>query len=94
MFSSTSTHDARWLGEAILRRILALDALGVYVTFVDELSALSDKTVSMSSTVDAADPTVRTFKVIRKAADGLAYAMTLAEQNGLTYRKLIERIAP
>ena len=92
LFSSTSTHDARRLGEAILRRIMALDALGVYVTFIDELSALSGKTVSMSSTVAAEDPTVRTFKVVRKAADGRAYAMSLAEQHGLTYRRLIERI--
>jgi len=93
LFSSTSTRDARWLGETILRRIMDLDALGVYITFIDELSTLSEQTVSMSSTVDADDPSVRTFKVVRKAADGRAYAITLAEQHGLTYRKLINRIA-
>jgi hypothetical protein len=76
----------------VIEKIIQLDALCVCVTFLDELSALGEKTVSMVCTVVPEHPDQRTFKVIRKPADGLSYAKTIAEKYRLTYENIKERI--
>ncbi|WP_438277067.1 MutS-related protein [Nitrobacter sp.] len=94
IFNSTSLDDQVFLSTRIIEKILAADVISICVTFIDALSTLSDKTVSMVSTVDREDLVHRTFEVIRKPADGLAYALSLAQKHGITYDQLRRRVRP
>jgi hypothetical protein len=92
VFTSTALQDALYLADKIVRRIIGLDLICVYVTFIDELSRMGPATVSMVSTVKPDDPSERTFMVIRGPAGGLAHSAALVRKYGLTYGCLKKRI--
>jgi len=92
-FGSTTLDDALYLGERVLRQVIARDMLGVCVTFLDELASLDRATVSMVSRVNPLDPAQRTFKIVRAPADGLAHALAIAKKYRLSYEQIRERMA-
>ncbi|WP_041562619.1 MutS-related protein [Nocardia brasiliensis] len=91
-FSSTTTADALQIGGAVLRRIIERGAVAVYVTFLDELASLHPAVVSMVAGVGD-DPSTRTFRIVRRPADGKAHAAAIADLFGLGYTAIAERIA-
>lgn len=93
IFSSTTLDDAVFLATEMMRRIIRTDCLAVFVTFMDELASLDRKIVSMTSTVVPEEPAKRTLKVIRRPADGRAYAVSLAEKYHITRAELERRLA-
>jgi DNA mismatch repair protein MutS len=92
-FSSTTVGDQLYIGRRVMRSTIDRGLTCVMVTFLDELASFDPRTVSMVSTVDPDEPARRTFKVVRRPADGLAYAMAIAERHRLSYPALKARLA-
>lgn len=94
IFSSATLADAVLLGTELMRALEASGALAVVVSFVEELSRLGPVAVSMVASRDSRGEGGRSYTVVRRPADGRAYARALAEQHGLTYEQLRARVAP
>jgi DNA mismatch repair protein MutS len=92
LFASTSPADARDLGRRIIEEVISRDLVAVYVTFVDELASLAPQVVSMTATVQPEDPRVRTYRLVRRPADGRAYAIAIARSYGLDRETLRRRL--
>lgn len=92
IFTSTTLRDATVLSRRIAGRVIDRGLLCVWVTFLDEIASLGPETVSMVSMVVTGNPAQRTYRIVRRPADGLAYALSVAEKHGLTSNRLARRL--
>lgn len=92
MLSSTTVKDALFIGYKVLEMLREKGSFCIFVTFLDEFSSF-ETAVSFVAQVDPDRPEVRTFKVYRKPAQGMAYAMAIAKKYDLMYDRIVERIS-
>ncbi len=92
VFSSAALEDALSLSRKVMERLLEKGTMTLWVTFIDELSEIDERVVSMVAQVDPRDPTIRTFEVKRMKANGIAHAISIARKYGLTYEEVREKV--
>jgi hypothetical protein len=62
------------------------------VTHIHELAVSSPKAVSLVAAVREGNTDVRTYRIMRRPADGQAYAHAIAAKYHLDYRGVKERV--
>ena len=92
IFASTTVEDALELGKHMMDQLIRAGSLAVIVTFLDELAEYSPEVVSMMSLVTEDQNRTRTYKIRRKAPDGLAFAQYIASRHGLSAEELRRRL--
>lgn len=92
LFSTTATLDAYAMGKKTLQLFSAKGVLCFYVTHIAEMSDALEQIVSFSATIDRAQPAKRTFKIMRKIADGDVYTSSLVDKYRLSRSHIEERI--
>lgn len=93
IFASTTASDAIELGGHMMGWLEGLGAVSLVVTFLDELATYSNHVVSLMTSVKSKEDHTRTYKIVRKAPDGHAYAMDIAEKYGLSKEDLERRLS-
>jgi DNA mismatch repair ATPase MutS len=92
IYSTATLQDAMTLSNYMMDAFSEKQCTAVVVTFLEELAHHGKDTIGMTSVVKEDDPAQRTYKVVRREADGLAYAEVLAGRHGLTYDQLNRRL--
>ncbi|QVL36194.1 MutS-related protein [Aminirod propionatiphilus] len=92
IFNSTTLGDAISLAKFLIETIKSLDCYCAIVTFIEDIALMDKPIVSFVSSVHSQDPDERTFKIIKKPADGRAYAISIAKKYNLTYDLIQKRI--
>jgi DNA mismatch repair ATPase MutS len=92
LFSTTTSFDAFSMGRTVLDHFAALDCICLYVTHIHELARIGEKTVSLTAAVQSEEADLRTYKILRRPADGRSYANSIVKKYKLTYNEIKERI--
>ncbi len=92
LFTTAATYDAFIMGQRVLTHFSRLGCIGVYVTHVSELTKAGDGVVSLVALEDEKDHRKRTFRVIRKEAEGVGFAGDIVEKHRLGYEELRRRL--
>jgi len=94
LFTTATTYDAEIMGKDILRSFMQKGFYGIYVTHIQALAREQNGVVSLAATVEETDEKARTYRVVRKPAQGIAYAQTIAGKYRLSREDILKRIPP
>lgn len=92
IFTSATSYDAFIMGKKVINYFLDADCHGVYVTHIYELTKEDARIVSMVASLSEEDENIRTFRIIRRKADGRSYSNTIVEKYHMTYERIKERL--
>lgn len=92
LFTSAPTNDALTMCRDLLQRLIKRNAICFVVTHTFELSFDSDDYVSLVATVVEDGSFRRTYRIIRKRADGVAYANSIVSKYKLDYDHINYRL--
>ena len=92
LFTSAPTIDALAMSRDLLKRLLANNAIIFYVTHTYEIALDSEDYVSLVATVVEDGSYRRTYRIIRKKADGVAYANSIVDKYKLDYSHINYRL--
>ena len=92
LFTTAATYDAFVMGQKVIRHFAEQGCLGVYVTHIAELTKAGDDVVSLVALADEKDHKKRTFRVVRKEAEGIGYAGDIVDKHRLGYDELCKRL--
>ena len=92
LFTTAATYDAFVMGQRVIRHFADQGCLGVYVTHIAELTKAGDDVASLVALADEKDHKKRTFRVVRKEAEGVGYAGDIVDKHHLGYDELCKRL--
>ena len=92
LFTTAATYDAFVMGQRVIRHFADQGCLGVYVTHIAELSKAGNDVASLVALADEKDHKKRTFRVVRKDAEGVGYAGDIVDKHHLGYEELCKRL--
>ncbi len=92
LFTSAPTVDALAMSRDLLSRLLSVHAICFYVTHTYEIAYDSDDYVSLVATVVEDGSFRRTYRIIRKKADGAAFANSIVSKYKLDYSHINYRL--
>jgi Mismatch repair ATPase (MutS family) len=93
LFTSAPTADALTMSRDLLKRLLSRNAICFYVTHTFEIAFDSDDYVSLVATVVEDGSYRRTYRIVRKRADGAAYANSIVSKYKLDYSHINYRLS-
>ena len=93
LFTSAPTADALTMSRDLLRRLLARNAICFYVTHTFKIAYDSEDYVSLVATVVEDGSFRRTYRIVRKRADGAAYANSIVSKYKLDYSHINYRLS-
>lgn len=92
LFTTAATYDAFVMGQRVIRHFSEAGCLGVYVTHIAELTKAGDDVASLVALADEKDHKKRTFRIVRKEAEGIGYAGDIVDKHHLGYEELCKRL--